>query len=293
MHNPRLAQARAALYPRVIQQAINLVSEMIGLRITQDIISLTYQRTRPVVNAGRELARDLAYQDYLFVVDNDPVVEAMDLGRLTDDVWYRTIKRTFEDHEFFDDEVLEEIGMQVDHWTRDAEFGQKIAVAKADRRLGRVARVDPEPPSCPFCTLLNSRGPVYLNEETAAMTLHLGDECELVFVPAGTEDDYPGKDSVDQAKELYKKAVEKAPTGSSKDILKALGEMDPNRPEGRIKQITRAATENAVSSQVRESRSRLETLERLQPETESGKRFRDEQITRNRDILSVLETNSV
>lgn len=269
-------------------QVVSALSGLMGLEITGELLGLIVDISKPIIDSGRSLARDLAYEDYLRVVGGNPVPR-ITLARFTDDLWNDVLDGILEDHDFLDEEVLQRIGMEADHWSRDAEAAQKLDSAKNDPRVGRIARVDPEPPSCPFCTLLNSRGPVYLSEETVSMTFHAGDECEWQFVPRGYEDSYPGKDSVDQAKALYEK-VTKAGASGAKEVLKALAELDPNRPDGRVKTTTQDAVADAANSQIRATRSRLETLERLNPETDAGRSARDEQITRDQDILSVLET---
>ena len=72
------------------------------------------------------------------------------------------------------------------------------------------ARVDPQPPSCGFCSVLISRGPAYTAEEyeNGNFVYHPHDTCTLV--PVFDENNFPGHDQWQQYEADYKKATKLA-----------------------------------------------------------------------------------
>jgi hypothetical protein len=290
MNNRTLARARDTLYARMASLVVQSVARFFGLPITAELLEQVRATTQPVVSTTRESVRSLVYRDYVQVIDNSQPVEPLQLNRFTDELWAASIEKAAEDHEVFNDSVVEQIGLSADYWSRDAEWGQAVDVSKKDDRVGRIARVDPVPPTCPLCTLMNSRGPVYVSEESFVRTLHTGDTCEPVFVLAGS-DDYPGREHTELALERYKKARRSAPNGSADAILKALKEQEPDRPPSRVRTEVRTAVTSAKKDQARQIRSRIESLERTNPTTGRARQLRDEQLTRDRATLSALEAD--
>ena len=105
---------------------------------------------------------------------------------------------------------------------REVDNGARLTLAEAtiaDDAAG-FARIDPQPPSCAFCTMLISRGPAYTAEEFQKNTFayHPFDTC--ILVPVFDEDDWPGKDQYEEAERLYREAAKK-----DGDTLKNLRDM--------------------------------------------------------------------
>jgi hypothetical protein len=224
----------------------SLVS-FVGFPIDPRTLGVVSRSTKRIVDTARTRGRDLAWRDYALVVGSDPI-DRLELNRFTEELWDASLAKATEDYETWTEDVIQEVALKADYWARDAVWGQRVDAAKKDPRVGRVARVDWNPPACPFCTLLNSRGPVYVSESTAMRTLHTGDECDLVFVPAGTEDDYPGKGSTDQSKSAYKDAVKAVPTGSPDQIMAELKKQQPDRAIGRIKSNIQTTLTSALEA---------------------------------------------
>ncbi len=286
MNDEKLRTARTNLYLRMASRLIRAMAPFLGT--TADPKKLA-RASRPFVTAAREQARDIAYRDYLKFVDNQDPVPKMELNRFTDELWDGSVEKVLEDAEFFGADQVEDLAMKADFWARDAEWGQRVDVAKKDPRIEKVARVDFKPPTCPFCTMLNSRGAAYLSMDSAARTLHDGDTCSLVWVAPGQKD-YPGSESSVEAKRRYDEAVKKlGPAANTTTILKELSAQNPDRPMGSVKKNARNEAKDVSASKITEAKARISTLEKLNPKSDSAIKYRDEQLARNRDILKALE----
>lgn len=292
MNSERFERARNSLYGRMINAVIRATRPSMGERITPDLLSRLHSITKPIVDAGRELARDISYQDYQeFVNRTDSLVPKLELNRFTDELWTGSLERHTNEFETLAPGAIEQIAMSADYWARDAEWAQRADVAKKDPEIYKVARVDPEPPSCPFCTLLNSRGPVYVSMESGSRTLHAGDQCELIWVRKGDED-YRHKRSTDLSREVYKRAVKAVPEGERKDTKAILAALKTERDSGKPGAVLTAVRSSVLAEQsvrLSEIRSALAKLERLPTSTEGGTQARDRQIARYRDIINSLE----
>jgi len=290
MNSKAYERARNSLYGNMVRLIIRATRSSMGSRVTPGLLDQIFRQTKPIVDSSRTLARDISYRDYREFVGDTDLIPPLELNRFTDELWRGSLERHTNDFETLSAGAVEQIAMSADYWARDAEWGQRADVAKKDPRIWKVARVDPEPPSCPFCTLLNSRGPVYVSMESGSRTLHGGDQCLLIWVQKG-QTDYPHKRSTDIAMEAYKRAVKSL--GEEKrtpeNILKALkaeqGETGPGKVRTNVK--NNVASEQSI--RVREVKSALTKLESLKTSTESGTRIRDEQVTRYRDIINSLE----
>lgn len=275
----------------MVTAVIRALVPFYGVKISDDILGQVSKATFPLIAATRGLTQNIAYRDYSEFVGGEDLVPKIELGRFTEKAWTGTVVRVTQDKEVLDQGLVEDLGMNADNWARDAEWGQRYDVAKNDDRIGRIARVDFEPPTCPFCTLLNSRGPVYLSIGTAAQTLHNGDTCELIFVARGSNE-YPGSDHTKIAEARYKEAVKTAKSGNATEILKALGEQFPDSRTGRVKANVEKATESSKTEAVAKAKTAISVLEKINPSSASARTNRDAQLARNRDVLKALEIES-
>jgi hypothetical protein len=291
MNNRGLRKAQERLYSNMVTALIRALIPFYGAKVSDEMLGRVSKATFPLIAATRGLAQNIAYRDYSEFVGGEDLVPKIELGRFTEKAWTGTVVRVTEDKEVIDQDTVEALGMNADNWARDAEWGQRYDVAKNDDRIGRIARVDFEPPTCPFCTLLNSRGAVYISVGTAAQTLHNGDTCELIFVPRGSNE-YPGSDHTKVALERYKAAVESAKSGNATEILKALGEQFPDSKPGRVKANAEKATKSSQAQAVSQAKTAISVLEKLNPSSASARTNRDAQLARNRDVLKALEIES-
>lgn len=285
MNDEKLLQARDTLYSRMASRLIKALVPFLGSKPDRAGI---LRVSRPFVIAARQSAQNIAYQDYLKFIGNQDPVPKMEQNRFTDELWSGSVEKAIGEAEIFGSDEVEQLTLSADYWARDAEWGQRVDSVKKDRRIEKVARVDFEPPTCPFCTLLNSRGAVYLSAESAMRTLHTGDTCTCIFVAPG-ETNYPGAANTQLAKDRYDKAVKSLGTAANTTtILKALGEQDPNRPTGRVKKHVQDTVTESVAGKVSQAKARIAVLEKLNPKSDSARKYRDEQLARNKDILSAL-----
>jgi len=289
VNNELLRQAKTNLYLRMAARLVKAMVPFIGAKPNPKTVA---RLTRPFVVATRQQAQDLAYRDYLAFIGNKNPVPKMEQNRFTDELWEASVKKVTDEVDMLGSDHVQELAMKADYWARDAEWGQRVDVAKKDSRIDKVARVDFKPPTCPFCTLLNSRGAAYLSIDTAARTLHDGDTCSLIWVKKG-QTDYPGHETSAEALRRYEKAVKDlGSAANTTTILKALAEQDPNRPTGSVKANIEKALKESTTDQLKTVSARISTLEKLEPKSDSARKYRDEQLARNRDILKSLEGSS-
>ena len=287
MNSEKFLRARNSLYANLVRNAIRALNPFLGREVTPDLITSVLGATKPLVDRARGLASSLAYQDYKDLVKTDPVPN-LALNRFTDQLWTSTLEKLTEEAAHLSVSVSEEIGMSADYWARDAEFGTRMHLAKADSRIDRVARVDPEPPSCPFCTLLNSRGAVYLSKETAGRTLHKGDECILVLVLQG-QTSWAFKENGEAALKEYNTARETAVDGTADAIMH---ELRKNRPSGskpgNVRENASSTAKAQGDAKLQDAKSRLAALDKTSPKSAQAQKYRADQIAQNQTIVSAL-----
>lgn len=289
MNDEKLRQARTNLYLRMAERLIGAVTPFLGTNADPKALAKV---TRPYVLAARKQAQNLAYRDYLLFIENEDPVPKMEQNRFTDELWEGSVGKALLDVNVFGVDQAEELALSADYWARDAEWGQRVDVTKKDDRIGKLARVDFIPPTCPFCTMLNSRGPVYLSAESAMRTLHTGDTCTCVFV-GKDQTDYPGIESTKLAKDRYDKVVKSLGTSANTTtILKALAEQEPNRPEGSVKVNARNAATKVAASKLAKTKAQIATLERVNPKSDSAIKYRDAKLSQAREVLRALEGTS-
>lgn len=104
-----------------------------------------------------------------------------------------------------------------------------IRAVQSDQRAVGWARYDPIPPTCAFCTMLISRGPVYLSAKTAglntddataeqlfaaknqqaldALATRFHPGCTCAVIPVYDEDNWEGRDQYLAAEKLWRSAT--------------------------------------------------------------------------------------
>lgn len=181
---------------------------------------------------SRDLLSASAVQQYLDFVDHKNPVRAPKLDRFDADLWHNSLLKVtinspdFSEGDELNEDHVEEIQHKGDYWARDAERGSLIDYAKRDKRVDRWARVDPQPPSCPFCTVLISRGAFYKSKDSAGVAetakFHTGCTCTVILVKAGEKDSFDGVEHRDAALEEYQAAARLAGSTDIKDIVQAI-----------------------------------------------------------------------
>ncbi len=82
-----------------------------------------------------------------------------------------------------------------------------IRAAEDNKRVIGWARFDPEPPTCAFCLMLISRGPVYSSAETAGERQLWHPGCTCKAVPVFARDRWDGRDQHLDADRLWREAT--------------------------------------------------------------------------------------
>jgi hypothetical protein len=271
-----------------VSQIALKVARYIGLPVTPGLLQALHKDTKPIVDAGRNKAQAVAYQDYLVFIKNVDPVPRLELNRFTDELWAGSLAKLTKDQELFTPHVAVDVALRSDYWARDAEWGQRVDSAKRDNRIGKVARVDHEPPTCAYCTLLNSRGAVYLSADTAARTLHVADTCSLEFVAKGSTD-YPGKALSEAALVKYKEAAKRANPPTTDNILRELNKAgsSDNTP-GRVRAHAQDRVMASAEGKLQEAQARVHALEIMQPTSESARLHKDKLLARYRGLVAQL-----
>jgi hypothetical protein len=153
----------------------------------------------------------------------------------------------------------------VAHAVKTVETGARRTILRAvdsDREVQGWARFDPKPPTCAFCTMMISRGPVYGSaatgggprdsktmeklwdeDNTAAMNEMMNrwhPACTCIVIPV-YDDNYESKAQEAAALEIYKAAVKIAKSGDFKKILLAMREVARDRKVAEQNQLPTAA----------------------------------------------------
>lgn len=226
-------KARNAVSQTLTKKVIQFLVPYIGKSASKEVASQMARRTGPLVRGARTTLAQSANRQYREAIGTDgKPFKPVTLNRFDEDVWVQSITKTLTDSEgafveVVTKEALDEISRQADHWAKDAERGTLIDFAMRDPRFEGWARIDPEPPSCPFCLVLISIGPKRTDPNQAHF--HIGDTCEVQLVLKGQED-YPGADQVKAAEEKYKQAVKL--NGGKTDLAGLVKQLKNLNPEG-------------------------------------------------------------
>ncbi len=204
----------------------------VGRAASKALVSIMGRRTAPYVRGARTSLSKLATQQYISMLDGAKPLKPAKLTRFDDQVWAQSLEKTIfanqdsvqvtvtEDH-------VQEIQRSGEHWALDAERGQLIDYAMRDKRFEGWARVDPQPPTCPFCTVLISIGPKRTDPTKAHF--HKGDTCEVQLVLKG-QTDFEGAAQVQAAQQQYAQAVKL--NGGKTDLAGLVKQLKTINPEG-------------------------------------------------------------
>lgn len=203
----------------------------VGRTASVALVSLMGRRTRPLVSGARTTLARSATQQYITALEGAKPLKATKLTRFDDQVWAQSLTKTILPEPSLTVVVTEEHVAEIvrsgDHWAKDAERGTLIDYAMRDKRFEGWARIDPVPPTCPFCTVLISIGPTRSDPQKAHF--HKGDTCEVQLVLKG-QAEYEGADQVKAAEAKYKQAVRL--NGGKTDLAGLVKQLKTIDPEG-------------------------------------------------------------
>lgn len=203
----------------------------VGKVASKALVKQMSGRTAPYVSGARTTMAHLATRQYVTALEGAKPLKATKLTRFDDKVWLQSLEKKILTDDSIEvtvtEDHIQEIQRAGEHWALDAERGTLIDYAMRDKRFDGWARVDPEPPTCPFCTVLISIGPMSSDPQKAHF--HAGDTCEVVLVPKGSKD-YEGADQVNAAKAKYEQAVKL--NGGKTDLAGLVRNLKNLDPEG-------------------------------------------------------------
>jgi hypothetical protein len=203
----------------------------VGRTASKALVGIMGKRTAPYVRGARSTMSRLATQQYITALEGAKPLKPAKLTRFDDTVWFQSLEKKILPDDAVEVTVTEdhvaEIQRAGEHWALDAERGTLIDYAMRDKRFEGWARMDPVPPTCPFCTVLISIGPTRTDPQKAHF--HAGDTCEVVLVKKGRTD-YEGADQVKAAGEKYKQAVRL--NGGKTDLAGLVKQLKTIDPEG-------------------------------------------------------------
>lgn len=203
----------------------------VGQTASKALVGQMSKRTAPYVFGARTTMAQLATRQYITALEGAKPLKPTKLNRFDNQVWTQSLEKKVLSDDALEvtitEEHVSEIQRAGEHWALDAERGTLIDYAMRDKRFEGWARIDPQPPTCPFCTVLISIGP--MRSDPTKAHFHAGDTCEVVLVPKGVKD-YEGADQVKAAEEKYKQAVKL--NGGKTDLAGLVKQLKNLDPEG-------------------------------------------------------------
>lgn len=256
---------------------------MRGSKLTPAQVRQFAQQTLPGVLAAREKYRRLAEQQYRELVIA-PIIRPP-LRTYTTESWAASLATVLtpdvpdDDREPVGEPEIEEVLIKADLQGREAERSQLIAYAMHDSDIIGWARVDREPPTCPFCTMLISRGPVYTSAKTAGdrNRFHGGCTCEVVLVTESTRDSYSGVEISKAAESLWREASKgrsgKAVPAEFRRLVEEKNGVTRRTKMGRTKETAEQTAQDGAVEALRVARVQLDTLSKIRPQNESQRQY--------------------
>lgn len=206
----------------------------VGKTMSKALVGTLSLRTAPYVRGARTTMSQLATRQYVTALEGAKPLKPPKLTRFDEKVWLQSLEKKLLPEEGPDsvevtvtEDHVAEVQRAGEHWALDAERGTLIDYAMRDKRFEGWARIDPEPPTCPFCTVLISIGPS--RSDPTKAHFHAGDTCEVVLVKKG-QTDYEGVDQVKAAESKYKQAVRL--NGGKTDLAGLVKQLKTIDPEG-------------------------------------------------------------
>lgn len=163
------------------------LAPLVGRRLDESTVDVIVDRMYPAVTSGQTYSRRLARQYYTDLIAYHqlgtpvpaPTPGEYDRRALRDGLVRVLAAKTVVDSGVLGDALAVGGKHILDSGRRETQ-----ATVLADERLSGWARSDPRPPTCAFCTMLISRGPVYRSQDTAGGMNQWHTHCSCQAVPA-------------------------------------------------------------------------------------------------------------
>lgn len=235
----KLTRALAAALAR-------LLSPFVGVTLTKATLRTIAVAILPVLRANREKQRALAERYYTELkhagMPESPPVPRPPIRDVDETAITNLLSNTLEVGKPIRADSVETVIVKTDQVARNAQRNQTVAYSFADKDVLGWARVDPKPPTCSFCTMLISRGPVYTTAETAGDRNHYhgGCTCIPVLVLKSQKNSWPGRDKFLEAEKLYKEHK-----GNMKAFRSAVDQRN-GKMKGQVGKAANKATETGL-----------------------------------------------
>lgn len=278
------------------RQLLPLIAPLVGSKVSRSALALLVRAFFPVVAASREKQAALAEEYYRGAreragVPGEPVSRP-ETREYAEEALSSGLERVISEDEVLSDEAAASAVLVADTHSRNAYRNTVMAYSRADPRIRGWARIDPKPPTCPFCRMLISRGPVYSTAESAGERnkFHRGDTCVPTLVFQGQEDSYDGVEQTRAAKALWEESE-----GNMKAFRKLVTEENSGgKLDSKDDLAERAAREAKKADEKRAAQrksleARLNTLRNLNPKSQSAKDYKAAQLERLTDELQRLD----
>ncbi|KAA9155543.1 hypothetical protein FPZ12_029550 [Amycolatopsis acidicola] len=258
---------------------------LIGTQLTSSLITTLAKALLPDVQQSRAAQQQLATLSYReakkAALPSESPIAAPPVREYTADDLQKGLERVLSTETPLDENDIARAIRVADQHSRNAYRNQTVAFSLADEDVLGWARIDPEPPTCVFCTMLISRGPVYTTAETAGEQNHYHGGCTCVPALVFRSEKYtwPGRDKFLDAEALWKSSG-----GDFKKFRRIV-----NKRNGTARADTNEASEKSAkdpnsaavkkrAADLKAARAQLKTLENLQPKSESAKDYKAKQL---------------
>jgi len=250
MDTQEYGRQKESLIDELLEALSLLFSQFIRPKVSQPdwyrFTSAAYQQVIPYREEATDLAREF-YDANRALQTGDPTRNNFYKDDYYPLEWFQEalepVYDSLQNMELSDDRngQLVEVAHRTAKVVEDAGRRTTFEGIRSEGRPVRWARFDPRPPTCAFCTMLISRGPVYLSAASAggdmddiearqywrdqdtdrmnAEMIHWHPGCTCIVVPVYDMQNYPTRVQEDAAFEIYKKARRKAQDNSFKAIL--------------------------------------------------------------------------
>lgn len=252
-----LPPLRDAITRRLLRAIAPALAELVGGPITKAHTRMVARATLSDILKARSSYLELAVRQYQSMTGTGSIKQPK-LREYDADAWAAALLRAWDipitGKENLTEDHIAKALVTADHQGREAERSQLIAYTMQDPKLIGWARVDFRPPTCPFCTMLISRGPIYKTDRSAGKDpaggrnrFHHGDTCSVVMVTEQNRKDYPGIEHTRNADAAWIQASKEA--GSSAGALDRLREThayekaNAGNPVGPTKKLADSLTE--------------------------------------------------
>lgn len=208
-------EAQQRLTRQLILAIAPLLAPFLGVRKTSLLGRAIAAAIFPTLRNGRKASSRLARQVYVaqkaaWNRDRAPIAEP-EIRDYELELFVKAVVRDLEisGSSTVVSEDLERIANSADLHVRNAYRNTSLAYVHNDNDIRGWARIDPVPPTCEFCRLLISRGPVYKSEQSAGgrHKYHKGCTCVPQIVFRGQENDWPGREMFLAERSRYRSAT--------------------------------------------------------------------------------------